>query len=407
MWVLGLAPDGSTGQGGAMPIVTLTPEQLRARHTMKWTRFAPDVLPLWVAEMDLETCPAVGAAVREAAAREVFGYPTHDDRLATATTDWCATRYDWAIDPQRVHLLPDVLTGVRLAIDHFTVAGSPIVLPVPAYMPFFDVLEVTGRRGIYPPMLPHTEPDGAGGYRFDLDAIEAAFAAGAGGIIVCNPYNPLGAVFPADHLAEVCALAERYGARVISDEIHATLVFGDRHVPTATVSDIAPEVTITLLASSKGFNTPGLRCAQAVLTNAGDVRVWRKINPMRSHGASTLGIEASIASYRDGAPWLDELLPFLQANRDYVVSALAEVAPELRVAPPRATYLAWLDFRDVPALAGADPSGWLLEHAKVFLNPGPAFGPGGQGHARLNFGTSRQILAEFVDRVGRAVGRDI
>ena len=118
-----------------MSIVTLTPEQLRRRHTMKWTRLGPEVLPLWVAEMDVATCPAVAEAVREAAAREVFGYPTRDDRLAGATAAWCASRYDWTIDPARVHDLPDVLTGVRLAIDHFTVAGSPIVLPVPAYMP--------------------------------------------------------------------------------------------------------------------------------------------------------------------------------------------------------------------------------------------------------------------------------
>lgn len=386
-----------------MAIVTLTPDELRRRHTMKWTRFSPDVLPLWVAEMDLETCPAVGEAVREAAVREVFGYPSHDDRLKSATAHWCATRYDWQIDPGRVHVLPDVLTGVRLAIDHFTVSGSPIVLPVPAYMPFFDVLKVTGRRGIYTAMLPHTEDDGTIGYRFDLAAIEAAFQGGAGGIIVCNPYNPLGAVFPPEHLAQVCVLAERYGARVISDEIHATLVYGERHVPTVTVSDLAPEVTITLLASSKGFNTPGLRCAQAVLTNDADVRAWRKINPMRSHGASTLGIEASIASYRDGADWLDELLPFLAANRDYLVTALTEAAPGLRFVPPRATYLAWLDFRGVAALGGADPSAWLLEHANVFLNSGPTFGPGGAGHARLNFGTSPAILADAVDRIRRAL----
>lgn len=388
-----------------MAIVTLTPQELRRRHTMKWTRYGADVLPLWVAEMDLQTCPAVAEAVREAAEREVFGYPTRDDRLGTATAQWCANRYGWQIDPSRVHDLPDVLTGVRLAIDHFTVAGSPIVLPVPAYMPFFDVLEVTGRRGVYTPMLAHTEADGTAGYRFDLDAIEAAFRAGAGGMILCNPYNPLGALFPAEHLAQVCALAARHGARIISDEIHAPVVYGDRHIPTVTVSDIAPEVTVTLLASSKGFNTPGLRCAQIVLTNDADVRTWAKINPMRSHGASTLGLEASIASYRDGGPWLDELLAFLQANRDYLMDALAQAAPQIAVAPPRATYLAWLDFRAVEALHGADPASWLLEHAKVALNSGPAFGPGGAGHARLNFGTSRQILAEFVDRLAGALAK--
>lgn len=381
-----------------MPL-TLTPDQLRARHTMKWTLHGPEILPLWVAEMDFATCPAVGDAVREAARREVFGYETRDGRLARATAAWCERRYGWSVDPSRIRdHLPDVLHGVCLAIDCFTTPGSPIVLPVPAYMPFFDVLDLTGRRGVFTPMLRDET-----GYHFDLDAVEEAFRRGAGGIVVCNPYNPLGAVFTARELDAVCVLAERYGARVISDEIHATLVYEGRHVPTASVSDTAAHVCLTLLASSKGFNTPGLKCAQLVLTNDADVKTLGQVNRMRLQGASTLGIEASIASYEHGEGWLDELLTYLRGNRDYLVRALPEAAPGIDYLPPQATYLAWLDFTDVEALRGADPSAWLLRHAKVYLNPGPAFGAGGQGHARLNFGTSREILAEFVDRVGAAI----
>lgn len=179
-----------------MPIVTLTPDQLRARHTLKWMRHTPDVLPMWVAEMDVATAPVVIEAVREAAEREVFGYAAADSRLPEATAAWCAERYAWQIDPSLVYPLPDVLCGIRLAIDCFTVQGSPIVLPVPAYAPFFSALDVTGRRGIFVRMISHREADGRAGYRFDLDAIEDAFIAGAGGLILCNPYNPLGAVFP-------------------------------------------------------------------------------------------------------------------------------------------------------------------------------------------------------------------
>ena len=380
-----------------MPL-TLTPDQLRARHTMKWTLHGPEILPLWVAEMDFATCPAVAEAVREAAQREVFGYETRDGRLARATAAWCERRYGWPVDPGWIRELPDVLRGVQLAIDHYTTPGSDIVLPVPAYMPFFDVLHLTGRRGVYVPML----RDGAD-YHFDLDRIEDALRKGAGGIILCNPYNPLGAVFAPAELHAVCELAERYGARVISDEIHATLVFEGRHVPTASVSDVAAEATITLTASSKGFNTPGLKCAQLVFSRAKDLRVLAQINRMATHGASTLGIEASIAAYEHGEPWLDELLDYLRGNRDYLAQALPEAAPGIGYVPPQATYLAWLDFTGVQALGGADPSAWLLQHAKVYLNPGPAFGEGGEGHTRLNFGTSREILTEFVDRVGAAV----
>ncbi|MEP7160913.1 MAG: MalY/PatB family protein [Dermatophilaceae bacterium] len=378
--------------------VTLTPAQLRARHTMKWTRHGPEILPLWVAEMDFATCPAVGEAVREAAAREVFGYETRDGRLARATAAWCERRYGWSVDPARIREIPDVLRGVELVINHFTTPGSDIVLPVPAYMPFFDVLHLTGRRGVYVPML----RDGAA-YHFDLEAIEDAFRRGAGGIIVCNPYNPIGAVFSAQELHAVCALAERYGARVVSDEIHATLVYDGRHVPTASVSDVAAEVTITLLASSKGFNTPGLKCAQLVFSHDRDLRVLAQVNRMVMHGASTLGIEASIAAYERGEPWLDELLAYLRGNRDYLVGALSAAVPGIGYVPPAATYLAWLDFTGVDALKGEDPSAWLLHHAKVSVNPGPAFGPGGEHHTRLNFGTSRAILSECVERMSEAI----
>ncbi len=383
--------------------MTLTPDEMRARNTLKWTRHAPEILPLWVAEMDIETCPAVQDAIRSAVDRQTYGYPAGDTRLADATADWCARRYDWQIDPALVHAVPDVLVGVRAAIDHFTTPGSPIVLPVPAYMPFFDVLDVCGRRGAFVPMLTERGPEGSTAHLFDLTAIEAAFAAGAGGLVLCNPYNPLGAVFPAWHLAEICDLAARYGARIISDEIHAPLVYGRRHIPTASVSRTAAEVTVTVLASSKGFNTPGLKCAQVVLSNDADARRWPQVHRMRYEGVSTLGVEASIAAYREGTEWLDELLVFLAGNRDYLAETLPEAAPGLQWSPPQATFLAWLDFSDVGALGGADPSAWLLTEAKVFLNPGPAFGEGGRGHARLNFGTSRDILEEFVSRLDSAL----
>ncbi len=384
-------------------ITTLTPAQLRARHTMKWTRMPADVLPMWVAEMDVETCPEVAAAVRDAAAREVFGYPTYDGRLQDATAQWCARRYSWDVDPDRVIELPEVLTGVRVAIEQLTLPGSPVILPVPAYPPFFDVLDVTGRRGVLVPMLAHTEDDGTSGYRFDLQAIEEAFAAGAGSIVVCNPYNPLGAVFPAEHLAAVCALAERYGARVISDEIHATLVYDRRHLPTAAVSETAAAVTVTITAASKGFNTPGLKSAQLILNNEADARAWTKTNRLRFAGASTLGTEAAIAAYTHGEPWLDELLTFLAARRDRLEEALPAILPGLRMSHPAATYLAWLDFRDVAQLGGDDPSAWLLREARVFLNPGPTFGAVGAGHARLNFATSPELVEDFLARVAGAV----
>lgn len=380
-------------------LTTLTLDELRARRTMKWTTYPPDVLPLWVAEMDFATAPVVQEAIRDAVAREVYGYPSHDGRLAEAVAAFSQRRYGWAVDPACVHVVPDVLKAVELAITHLTTPDSAVVLPVPAYMPFFDVLHLTGRRGVFVPMLREAD-----GYAFDLTAIEAAFAAGAGSVILCNPYNPLGAVFSVAQLRALTDLAASYDALVIADEIHAPLRYEGAHVPAASVSAAAAEVTLTLVASSKGWNTPGLKCAQVITSNPRHQRAWTRMHRLRGHGASTIGIEASIASYEHGEPWLESLLAYLRGNRDYLAAALPQVAPGIGFVPPAATYLAWLDFREVSALGGAEPSPWLVEHARVALNPGVAFGAGGAGHARLNFGTSREILEEYVDRVGRALG---
>ena len=377
---------------------TLPLDQLRQRNTMKWTTFDQDVLPLWVAETDFDTCPAVIEAVQNAVDIQQFGYPSDASRLADALTAWCATRYNWDINPAWVHDLPDVLKGVELAINHFTVAGSSIILPTPAYMPFYSVLEITGRKINQVPMIFDN-----GRYSFDLVAIEEAFVNGAGGLILCNPYNPLGATFTAEELQSLAQLAQKYHARIISDEIHAPLTLDEVHIPTASVSDVAAEVTVTITATSKGWNTPGLKCAQFILHNERDEKTWKKINPFRSHGASTIGIAASIGAYEKGGEWLDAEVEYLRKNRQFLLDNLSEAIPGVSFNAPQATYLAWLNFSEVEGLNGQDPAAFLLEHAKVALNPGLPFGPGGENHARLNFGTSQEILEEFLDRTSTAL----
>lgn len=367
---------------------------------MKWTAYDDDVLPLWVAETDFDTCPAVKEAIQKSVDDQVYGYPSIDSRLADALTSWCSERYGWDINPAWVHDLPDVLKGLELAIELFTVPGTPIVLPMPAYMPFFSVLELTGRR-VVPTSMIYTE----GHYEFDFEAIEEAFDNGAGGIILCNPYNPLGATFSADVLERMAQLAHKYSVKIISDEIHAPLVYDATHIPTASVSDTAAQVTVTLTATSKGFNTPGLKCAQIILTNDHDAAIWKKINMFKSHGAATMGIEASIGAYTQGGPWLDELMAYLKDNRDYLAEKLPEAIPGIGFRPPQATYLGWLDFSGVKAMDGMDPTQFLLDHARVAINPGEPFGPGGERHGRLNFGTSRDILDIFLERTSAALQR--
>lgn len=375
----------------------LTAEQLRARGTIKWNHFDPDVLPLWIAEMDFPTAPAVLDGVRACVAAEEFGYPTFgSDALPVAAARWCQQRYGWAAQAEWVRVVPDVLKGMEVVIGFLTRPESPVVLPVPAYMPFFDLLQVTGRQRVEILMT----QDDSGRYLIDLDALDAAFAAGAGSLILCNPNNPLGTAFTAEELRAIIDVAARHGARVIADEIHAPLVYDRRHVAAASVSEAAADTVITLMSASKGWNLPGLMCAQVMLSNQRDADAWDKINMMHTMGAATVGIRANIAAYTGGGAWLDRLLVYLRGNRDHLSRVLPEAVPGVRVGHPQATYLAWVDFRalELPA----EPADHLLAHARVALSPGIPFG-GGRGFARLNFGTTRAILDRAIEAMALAL----
>ncbi|WP_046301775.1 MalY/PatB family protein [Mycobacterium sp. UM_Kg27] len=375
----------------------LTPEQLRARNTIKWNHFAPDVLALWIAEMDFPTAPEVLDGVRACVANEEFGYPALSSAtLPVALTQWCERRYGWLIQPEWVRVVPDVLKGMEVVIEFLTRPESPVVLPVPAYMPFFDLLTVTGRQRVEIPM---TQQD-SGRYLMDLDALDAAFAAGAGSLILCNPNNPLGTAFTAEELSAIVDIAARHGARVIADEIHAPLVYDRPHVAAASVSPAAADTVITLMSASKGWNLPGLMCAQVILSNPRDAADWRRINMLHTMGAATVGISANLAAYTRGGPWLDSLLTYLRANRDHLSRALPAALPGLRVSHPEATYLAWLDFRALGL--PVEPAEILLADARVALSPGIPFG-GGRGFARLNFATPRAILDRAIEAMAGAL----
>jgi cystathionine beta-lyase len=377
----------------------LTEDQLRRRRTIKWNYFDPDVLPLWIAEMDFPTAPAVLDAARACVANEEFGYPSFGEAtLPNATADWCRRRYDWHVKPEWVRAVPDVLKGMEVVIDFLTRPESSVALPVPAYMPFFDVLHVTGRQRVEIPMAQHD----SGRYVLDPEAVDAAFARGAGSLILCNPNNPLGTAFTEDELRTLVDVAARHGARVIADEIWGPLVYERRHIAAASVSDAAAETVVTLMSASKGWNLPGLMCAQVILSNTRDAEDWDRINWLHRMGTATVGIRANIAAYQHGAPWLDELLVYLRANRDHLARTLPELAPGVKVNTPEGTYLSWVDFRalNLPA----EPAEYLLSKAKVALSPGIPFGASvSSGFARLNFGTTRPILDRAIEAIAAAL----
>jgi cysteine-S-conjugate beta-lyase len=376
----------------------LTEDALRAGGSLKWTRYGP-ALGAFVAEMDFGTAPAVSRALHDAVDRGQLGYLADDTAaaMARACAGWLSRRYGWEVPPERITPLADVVAGLQAAIEHFTPPGTAIVLPTPAYMPFLKVPAALGRELVQVPMV---ERDGRATY--DLDGIAAALAAGAGLVVHVNPHNPLGRVFSAAEQLALADVVDAAGARVFADEIHAPLVHpGHVHRPYAALSAVTAAHTVTATSPSKAWNLPGLKAAQLILSNEGDVAAWAEKGFLFGHGASTPGVLASIAAYDDGGPWLDDVLAYLDGNRRLLAELLAERLPGVQYAPPEGTYLAWLDCRDLDL--PSSPGAFFLERAEVALVDGPECGSPGAGCVRLNFATPRPVLTAIVDRMAAAV----
>lgn len=375
-------------------------DELRARGSLKWTKGGPGVIGAFVAEMDFGAAPPIEAALLDSVKRADFGYLTERAvaDMADACAAWQRDRYGWDVDPGRVRPLPDVITGLAAAITVFSRPGSPVILPTPAYMPFLTIPGSLGREVIQVPMA----VDG-GRYVLDLDGIDAAFRRGGDLLILCNPSNPVGRVYGKAELTAVAEVVEANGGRVFADEIHAPLLYpGGTHVPYASLHAAAAAHTVTATAASKGWNLPGLKCAQLLLSNDRDAATWAERGTTFEHGASTPGVQATIAAYRDGGPWLADVVAYLDDSRTYLDGLLREHLPEIGYQPPEGTYLAWLDCRTL--LPGvASPADFFLAAARVMLTDGAACGDVGQGHVRLNFATPRPVLTEIVRRMTVAV----
>lgn len=378
-------------------------DELRARRGVKWTRFGAEVIPAFVAEMDARAAPEVQEAITAGVERQMYGYlsPELGADLGAATAAWYADEFGWALDPELVRPIADVLAALELVLDRFTAPGSAVVVPTPAYMPFLVTPGLRGRPLIE---LPMTSSDGR--YLPDLEALDAALAGGAGCVVLCNPHNPTGAVYTAAELGEFAAVVERRDAVVFSDEIHAAIRYGrGAHVPYASVSEAAARHTITATSASKAWNLPGLKCAQLLFSNPEHFATYCSTPHHSEIGPATLGVLATIAAYQQGRPWLASVLEFLDESRHVLADLLAEHLPGARYRPPDGTYLAWIDCRDAGLEGFVEEPGALaarfLERSQVALTDGSACGA--TGFVRLNFATPRPVLTELVTRMGRAV----
>jgi cystathionine beta-lyase len=398
------------GAAAPNPLEELSLEQLRQRTSMKWRRYAADVLPLWVAEMDVRLAPAVAAALHRAVEIGDTGYPVGNE-YPEALQAFAKRRWGWdGVFVERTASVPDVMMGIVQVIRLVTDPGDPVVVNPPVYPPFYAFLSHDSRRVIEAPLGPDL--------RLDLTALESAFRSARAGAkkvayLISNPHNPTGVVHTREELTAVAALARSFGVRVVSDEIHAPLVLpGARFTPYLSV--VGGEDAFALTSASKGWNLAGLKAALALAGPEAAADLGRLPEEV-SHGASHLGVIAHSAALREGERWLDALLAGLDANRALLGELVAEHLPEVRLHPPEGTFLAWLDCRAlgfetpravVPSYVVSDlagPARMFLERAGVALSSGHVFGSGGEGWARLNFATSRSILTEAVTRMGASV----
>jgi cystathionine beta-lyase len=396
------------------PLEQLTIDQLRRRTSVKWREHPEDVLPLWVAEMDVPQAEPIARALHLAIDRGDTGYPCGRE-YAEALAAFAARRWGWdGLAVERTAIVPDVMLGIVEVIKLVTDRDDTVVVSSPVYPPFYAFVTHADRRVVEARL-------NAGG-RVDLDALEEAFVRARAQsnrvvYLMSNPHNPTGVVHTASELAGIAALARNHRVRVVSDEIHGPLVLaGARFTPYLSVDGAEDAFMVT--SASKAWNLAGLKAALVVAGS--DAADDLALMPEEvSHGPSHLGVLAHTVAFNEGDEWLDALLTDLTANRDLLGRLIAEHLPRVRYTPPEGTYLAWLDCRglglggeddtDGPGIASelAGPARVFLDQGRVALSSGHVFGSGGAGHVRLNFATSQAVLAEAVSRMGAVVPRAV
>lgn len=380
----------------APELTDLRLEDLRSRRSAKWSYYPPDVLPAWVAEMDFPLAPPVAEALHAAIDRDDVGYSNVGaSRLPAAFAGFAERRMGWSVDPEQVIACNDVVGGLRDLLRVLTGPGEGVVITPPVYHPFFSLVPEAGRELVEVPLLE--------GRDLDLEGIAAAFAGGAGALMLCNPHNPTGAVLSRGELERLAEIAAEHEAWVLSDEIHAPLTLpGAEHIPFLGVSEHAAARGVALISASKAFNLAGLGCA-LIVTGGEPARAKVDLLPFGARHPGHLGVIGAEAAFEHGDEWLDAVIAVLDANRRSIADQLLRRLPEIAYTQPRAGYLAWLDCTRLEL--GVDPAPAILERGRLAISAGPQFGSGGEGHVRLNFGTSPTLVSEAVARIAGTVGR--
>lgn len=373
----------------------------RGSDSAKWSHFGPDVLPMWVADMDFVSPQPIIDALQQRVAHGVFGYGSDLPALRATLVERMQRLYGWTIEPVDIVFLPGLVCGLNVVNRAIGTPGDGVVVHTPVYGPFLTAPVNQGRKLQVAPMLASISGHRLN-YTIDFDRFESVIDASSKLFILCNPHNPVGRAFHREELAQIADVCERHNLVICSDEIHCDLLMGStQHIPIASLSPEVAQRTVTLMAPSKTFNIPGLGASFAIVQNP----LLRKQVETAAMGIvphlNILGMVAAEAAYSRCDDWLAELQAYLTANRDFAVAYIEQHLPAARLTKPEATYLLWLDCRDL-GIEGS-PSDFFLKQAKLAVNEGAWFGAGGEGFVRLNYGCPRSMLQQGLEQLVQAV----
>jgi cystathionine beta-lyase len=377
-----------------------TPER-RNTNSIKWTRYPADVIPLWVADMDFQAPKPILNGLRAMIDHGVLGYDIPTTALQETVASRMDALYKWKVKPEAVSAVTGIVTGFSVAARAFGSPKKGIMIQTPVYNEFHEVKNNIGIPQLDVPLVKSV----AGNimrYEIDWDMFKKQ-AKKAGMFLLCNPHNPLGIIYSRKDLQRMAEICLENNVLMISDEIHSELLLdGNKFTPMAKLSSEIANHTITLVAPSKTFNVPGLFCGFAIIPNQELRERYNKmVEHLRIHVSST-GLQAAQIGFSGQCDeWLAELRTYLTANRDFLVEYVTKYMPNVRTTIPAATYLGWLDFTQTPV--NVSPYDFFLKEAKVAFSDGKVFGKEGEGHLRINYGTSRRILKDGLDRIRKAL----
>lgn len=361
-----------------------------------------DLLPMWIADMDFCSPPAVVEAVKHRAAHCLYGYPARLESYYSAFTGWTDRRYGWQVDPSWLLTTPGVVPAINAAILAFTEPGDGVLIQPPVYPPFFSCPRLNGRIVMENPLQENSD----GTWRIDFDDLKRKLELRPKLLVLCNPHNPVGRVWSRGELQKIAELCLENEVLMFSDEIHGDLLLGNRrHTPLASLGPEVAARTITCTAPSKTFNIAGLYTSMVIVSSPSlRARLAHMLDALDICGGNVFGIVAFEAAYNYGEEWLKELLPYLEDNAMFMRAFLTKKIPRLRMAMPESTFLAWLDCRAL-GLPQPELKEFFVTKARVGLNDGRTFGDQGEGFMRLNFGCSRKTLTEGLERIEQATRR--